>query len=256
MPESEKGNSEGFKSTALKTDKDLHDDPLRPPTKDSFYGEVQMQCTALFFQTAFDDKETFERTAKYFLKDLLEWYGVRNETIGANDVEKFFIPVAVVISRQIGNVMEISKAVTEYVCDIASIDSMSDPEKEAAVQDGFSAFVLACTVCIYRRQDIHRINGIAALNRFFRFFLHIDTTGKNAFGKFGDMAQRRNDLTVQTFQFLLKIHDFLMVNWDAANRKGLPKYPFFPALPIGASYAEKRMFTARVTILFFVFMSL
>lgn len=151
--EAEKGNSENLKSTALKTERDLHDDYLRPPTKDSFYGEVQMQCTALFFQTSFDDKETFEKTVKYFLQDLLEWYGGRNESIQPNDVEKFFVPVAVVISRQIENVLEVSKTVTEYVCDITSIDNMSEPEKESAVKDGFTAWVQAQHIVEHEMQE-------------------------------------------------------------------------------------------------------
>ena len=141
--ESEKSNSESLKSTALKTERDLHDDYLRPPTKSSFYGEVQLQCSSLFFQTAFDDKETFEKVVKYFLQDLFEWYGGRSETIQANDVEKFFIPIAVVVSRQIENVLEISKTVNEYVCSIETIDSFTDAEKEKAIKEGFQAWLKA-----------------------------------------------------------------------------------------------------------------
>jgi hypothetical protein len=141
--ESEKNNSESLKSTAIKTDRDLHDDYLRPPTKGSFYGEVQLDCTALFFQTAFDDKETFEKVVKYFLQDLFEWYGGRDETIQANDIEKFFVPIAVVISRQVENVLEVPKAVKKYVCDIEAIDNFSDEEKEEAVKAGFEAWLKA-----------------------------------------------------------------------------------------------------------------
>ncbi|MDR1221366.1 MAG: hypothetical protein LBL07_00615 [Tannerella sp.] len=141
--EAEKGATENLKYTALKTNRDRHDDYQRPPTKDSFYGEIQLQCSALLFQTAFDDKETFEKVVKYFLQDLLEWYGGRNESIQPNDVEKFFVPVAVVISRQIESVLEVTKAVTEYVCDIRRIDSMTDAEKEAAVKAGIDAFIKA-----------------------------------------------------------------------------------------------------------------
>lgn len=142
--EAEKNNSEGLKSTAMKTDRDLHDDYKRPPTKKTYYGEVQLQCTALFFQTAFDDKETFEKVVKHFLQDLFEWYGGRSTNIQPNDIEKFFIPIAVVIGRQIENVLEVAKSVKEYVCDIENdIANFTEEEKEKAVMEGFQAFLRA-----------------------------------------------------------------------------------------------------------------
>ena len=53
--------------TAIRTSRDLHDDEKNPPSKDSFFGEVQLQTSALFFQTEFDDKEVFSKAVQYFL---------------------------------------------------------------------------------------------------------------------------------------------------------------------------------------------
>ncbi len=151
--ESENPESQCLQLTGIKTDRDLHDDYQNPPTKESYYGEMQLQCTSLFFQTEFDDQELFEKTAKYFLKDLFEWYGGRTEHIVPNDVERFFIPLAVVINRQIASVIDVSKAVSEYVCDIQSIDDMNTEEKAASVKAGFEAWLKAEHLVSTEMQD-------------------------------------------------------------------------------------------------------
>ena len=58
-------------TTAVRTDRDLHDDESNPPSRNSFLGEIQLQLSALYFQTKIDDKETFTSAVKYFLGDLL-----------------------------------------------------------------------------------------------------------------------------------------------------------------------------------------
>lgn len=129
--------------TAIKTSRDLHDDEKNPPSKDSFFGEVQLQISALFFQTEFDDKEVFSKAVEYFLNDLLEWYGGRLPDITYDEVERFFIPIMVSLNRQATSVIDIMQAVANYVGEIKSIESLSHEEKEKAVMDGFKAFMLA-----------------------------------------------------------------------------------------------------------------
>lgn len=139
--ESERNNAESVVTTALKTGRDMHDDYQRPPTKESFYAEVDLQCQSLFFQTSFDDKETFDNVVRYFLKDLFAWYGGRKEAIESNDVEKFFIPLAVVLSRQIGKVSELTKVINEYVYTAEDIENKSDSEKEESIKSGFEGWL-------------------------------------------------------------------------------------------------------------------
>ncbi|CAK7080971.1 MAG: hypothetical protein PARBA_03455 [Parabacteroides sp.] len=129
--------------TAIRTSRDLHDDEKNPPSKDSFFGEVQLQTSALFFQTEFDDKEVFSKAVQYFLNDLLEWYGGRSLDIPYDEVEKFFIPIMVSLNRQATSVIDIMQAVSNYVGEIKSIESLSHEEKEKAVMEGFKAFMLA-----------------------------------------------------------------------------------------------------------------
>lgn len=129
--------------TAVKTSRDLHDDEKNPPTKESFMAEVQLQASALFFQTEFDDKEVFNKAVEYFLKDLLEWYGGRNTDIPYDEVDKYFIPIMVSLNRQATSVVDIMQAVKQYVGEIRSIESMDLEEKRKAVMEGFKAFMLA-----------------------------------------------------------------------------------------------------------------
>ncbi len=135
------GTSEHNAITAMGDDRDLHNDNVNPPTRKLFYGEVQFQCTTLFFQTQLDSKDAFVKVQKYFLRDLLEWYGGRTNS-QPNDVEKFFIPIVGSLSREITSVAQVMELVKKYVCDIdLNMDNYTDEEKEKAIEDGYIAFV-------------------------------------------------------------------------------------------------------------------
>lgn len=136
-----KANTE-LSTTAIRTDRDMHDDASNPPTRDSFYGEVQLQLSALYFQTQIDDKEIFNPAVKYFLADLLEWYGGRNESIPYNGIDAFVLPIIVSLSQQVKDVAEIMEVVEKYVAVIPGISSYSDEEKAEAIANGMEKLIL------------------------------------------------------------------------------------------------------------------
>lgn len=139
-----KGESAALaKQTAVGTPRDLHDDGQNPPTKESILGEVQLQCSALFFQTQFDDDALFKRTMRYFMTDLLEWYGGRDKNTPYDEVEMYVLPIIVSLSRQADSVVDIMKTCDQYVVKLRRIEDFSDEEKEKAVEQGFSAFIRA-----------------------------------------------------------------------------------------------------------------
>ncbi len=139
----EESSKEEIQTTAMMSDRDLHDDKKNPPTRKSIYGEMQLQCTTLYFQTQFNNKETFERAEKYFLKDLLEWYAGRAGK-QPNDVERFFVPFVGALSREITSVLQISELVKKYVCDIdLTMNSYTDEQKEKAITEGYTVWLLA-----------------------------------------------------------------------------------------------------------------
>lgn len=129
-------------TTAIRTDRDMHDDASNPPTRDSFYGEVQLQLSALYFQTQIDDKEIFNPAVKYFLGDLLEWYGGRSESIPYNGIDAFVLPIIVALSQQVKDVAEIMEVVEKYVAVIPGISSYSDEEKAEAIANGMEKLIL------------------------------------------------------------------------------------------------------------------
>ena len=130
-----------FAATGMHTPRDLHDDHENPPSIESVLGEVQLQCSALFFQTQFDDVELFNRTMKYFMTDLLEWYGGRGREIPYDEVEKFVVPIVVSLSRQVKKTADIMDTVDVYVTKLRRIEDFSDEEKEQAIRDGFTSYL-------------------------------------------------------------------------------------------------------------------
>ncbi len=129
--------------TGINSSRDLHDDEQNPPNRELVLSEVQLQCSALFFQTRFDDEDLFKQTMKYFMTDLLEWYGGRGKDIPYDEVEMYVLPILVALSRQIDSVVEIMQVCNDYVAKIRSIEEFSDTEKEEAVKDGFVAILKA-----------------------------------------------------------------------------------------------------------------
>ncbi len=144
------------KITAVNTKRDLHDDVKNPPTKKLLYGEVQLQCSALFFQTKFEDEKLFFQTVRYFVIDLLKWYGGRSNETPFDDVDRFFIPIASALDRQVQDVTQIMQTVRKYVVDIENdITHFSEDDKEKAVIEGFEAFLKAQDVVVegYKQVD-------------------------------------------------------------------------------------------------------
>lgn len=140
----DKQQYENITLTAVNSDRDLHNDNINPPTIKLLYGEVQLQCSALFYQTKFDDPNLFNKTVSYFLKDLLMWYGGRNENVPYDDIDRFFIPIVSALDRQVNDVNQIMQTVHKYVRDIENdISQYSEEKKEQAIKEGFGAFLKA-----------------------------------------------------------------------------------------------------------------
>ncbi len=128
-------------TTAIKTDRDLHDDKKNPPTLSGVMKEVLLQCSALFFQTEFDDDELFTKTMKFFFADLLEWYGGRGGDVHYDEVDKFVLPICVALSRQVDSVSEIMEVCEMYVGNMSRIEDLDDEGREKAVREGLESLI-------------------------------------------------------------------------------------------------------------------
>lgn len=137
-----------FKATGMRGVRDLHDDEQNKPTRESMLGEVQLQCTALFFQTKIDDEKLFKQTMKYFMTDLLEWYGGRGKDVPYDEVEMYVLPIIVSLSRDFdpdekNPVGKIKKICDDYVVKLLSMEDFTEEQKRKAVEEGFAAFIKA-----------------------------------------------------------------------------------------------------------------
>ena len=180
-----------FAITGISSSRDFHNDQENPPTRESVLAEVQLQCSALFFQTKFDanEEETFKRTMNYFMTDLLEWYGGRGKEIPFDEVECCVLPILVALSRQIDTVAEIMQVFNENVAKVRSIDEFSDEEKIKAIEEGYQAWLRGVHAVGERLKEfeesgeevkftVHERGTIAdGYNRLIQAMLHLyDTT--------------------------------------------------------------------------------
>lgn len=140
--------------TAVKTDRDLHDDIKNPPTEKLLYSEVELQCMTLYYQTRFDDEELYQKTVSYFLKDILMWYGGRPKAMEYDDIDKFFIPIVSALDRQVHEAKQIDQTIIKYVKDIGNtIEDLEEDAKEDAVREGFTTWLLAQDITQNRTHD-------------------------------------------------------------------------------------------------------
>lgn len=134
-----------LKTTAAGTERDLHDDRANPPTSDSFHDELELQCTGLYqiFETndMFNQKEQVD-AQKYFLENLLTWYGGRSAEIPPDTVERWFLPIASALLRSHEKATGVSEVVKKYVIDLGDrFSKLADVEKEKIILSTFSQVV-------------------------------------------------------------------------------------------------------------------
>ena len=135
-----KSDASKVKQTAVKSARDLHDDAKNPPNEESVFGEVQLQCSTLWFQTQMDDPKLFKKSMEFFFSDLLEWYGGR-EQLPYDEVEMFVLPIITALSHQAESVIDIMATTDKYVKKLRRMEDLSEKEKERAVEEGFNAYI-------------------------------------------------------------------------------------------------------------------
>lgn len=140
--------------TAVNSTRDSHNDVTNPPSRDSFFGEVQLQCSALYFQTDLKDKAEFDSYVRHFLIDLLEWYGGRNEEIPYNGVDAFVLPIIISLSQQAKGVEEIIEVTDKYVAQIPDISSFTDEEKADAISNAMEKLIVVMDKHHHEEQEL------------------------------------------------------------------------------------------------------
>lgn len=130
--------------TAVKTERDLHDDVSNPPTEEGFYSELHLQALNIGKQGRFSNNmEMINSSASYFFKDILEWYGLRSNC-QPNDIERFAVPIIVAISDKTIDSEEITSLIYQYVRDLDNdLQRKSEEEKRKAIEEGLGAWLKA-----------------------------------------------------------------------------------------------------------------
>lgn len=130
--------------TAIKTERDLHDDVSNPPTEAGFYNELHVQILNIGKQGRFSDNtEMVNSSASYFLNDILEWYGLRS-SCHPNDIERFAVPIIIAISDKTIDSKEITSLIYQYVRDLDNdLQRKSEEEKRKAIEEGLGAWLRA-----------------------------------------------------------------------------------------------------------------
>lgn len=130
--------------TAINTSRDIHDDTQIIPDEESYYSELCAQLTAFAVDTAKfqqdDYKEYHNSTMKFFLNDILEWYGGRDSQIPYNDVESVIIPLILLLNHQCDN-SNIKEAFEKYVKPVKSIHEYTEEEQREGVMNGFINYI-------------------------------------------------------------------------------------------------------------------
>lgn len=138
-------------TTAVKSTRDNYDDSKVVPTPDSYSQQVDIHASTLLFQVkGISDEKISREAARYYLKDLLSWYGGRDESIPYNMVESFFVPISAIIYRQVTKSKDLNEITEKYVTHIITIDELGELQKQIAVTEGFKQWLIAQE--LYQRQ--------------------------------------------------------------------------------------------------------
>lgn len=131
-------------TTAVKSTRDFYDDEKVIPTPESYSQQVDIQASTLLFQVkSISDEKIYRDSARFYLKDLLSWYGGRNESIPFNMVEAFFVPISAIIYRQVTKSREVNEITEKYVTHIITLEEFGELQKRRAVIDGFQKWLTA-----------------------------------------------------------------------------------------------------------------
>jgi len=131
-----------LKHTAIKSDRDIHNDEKNIPSRGSFLAEVQLDCSSLVFQPEEFDPETYKKTATFFLNDLLEWFAGRTNEMDFNEVDAFAIPILAILNRSVTDPTEVVGLVDKYITHIPTIHEKSEKEQEESTKKGLAAYLL------------------------------------------------------------------------------------------------------------------
>ena len=138
------GKKPALPQKAIGTERDVHNDAQNNPCRDTYFGELQGQCMTLSIQSRqslkYVDSEEHEQTIKFFYKDLLEWYGARDERIPYNEVEASIVPIMLALNHQ-SSAKDIDATFEKYVAKTLSMKDLTDDEQREAIKQAMEEYI-------------------------------------------------------------------------------------------------------------------
>ena len=150
-------------STAIHSQRDNYDYSDGILNEVVLYQDLNMYLTSFGVATNRLQKEDFERyhndTIGFFLNDILQWYGGRNQQIPYNDVEAVIVPILLLLSHKCDN-SNIEKAFETYVASPWKDVVFSDEELKEGVFNAFKHYLVAVEkINTEQLSDVEYIDG-------------------------------------------------------------------------------------------------
>lgn len=140
------GAKPSLTTTAMHTQRDNYNYQEDGLDEVSVYQDLNMYLTSFGVATKRMQAEDLERyhndTIGFFLEDILQWYGGRDQQIPYNDVEAAIVPILLLLSHKCDN-SNIEQAFVTYVAAPWKDVKYSDEELKEGVLDAFKQYLVA-----------------------------------------------------------------------------------------------------------------
>lgn len=138
------GKGSALLQVATHTEGDNADYSPEAMSNESFlFRQLRVICITLHNQTVFDEGSIAKLSNRYFLEDLLEWYGGREDNIPYNEIDAFAYPIICSICQVVPTPADIKAIIESYIKELPKIE----PRKED-IEKALSTYLKA-------QHDIH-----------------------------------------------------------------------------------------------------
>lgn len=128
------GTESSLSQVATHTDGDCSD--YSPETVNNgvfLHRQLRVECITLHNQTWFEEDSIAKISNRYFLEDLLEWYGGREDNIPYNEIDAFGYPIICSICQVVPTPADIRAIIESYIKELPKIEpDQNDIEKALA----------------------------------------------------------------------------------------------------------------------------
>lgn len=117
------GKDSSLSQVAMHTEGDLSNYSPETMSNESFlHRQLRVECITLHNQTVFEEDSIAKISNRYFLEDLLEWYGGREDSISYNEIDAFGYPIICAICQVVPTPGDIKTIIETYIKELPKIE--------------------------------------------------------------------------------------------------------------------------------------